>query len=113
MVDAQVLTPLDARSIIGTEPDQDSIMCYQLPGEITKDGLPIRGGTDINPSDCSFAGLIYPKILSAPGDADVVDVAGARFRTPAPRSAPGGGGLGPGGRRDDGVNSGTEGHAGG
>ena len=63
MVDRQVLTPLDARSIIGTEPDQDSIMCYQLPGEITKDGQPIRGGTDINQSDAAFAGLIYPKAL--------------------------------------------------
>src|SRR5215212_7552272 len=66
MVDAQVLTPLDATTIIGTEPDQDSIMCYQLPGEITKDGAPIRGGTDINDSDARFAGLIYPKILTAP-----------------------------------------------
>jgi hypothetical protein len=66
MVDQQVLTPLDATTIIGTEPDQDSIMCYQLPGEITKDGEPIRGGTDINDSDARFAGLIYPTVLTAP-----------------------------------------------
>jgi hypothetical protein len=63
MVDQQVLTTLDATSTIGTEPDQDSIMCYQLPAEITKDGEPIRGGTDINDSDARFAALIYPKPL--------------------------------------------------
>lgn len=63
MVDQQVLTPLEDFSIIGTEPDQDSIMCYQLPGEITYDGKPIIGGTDINATDYKFAGTIYPKVL--------------------------------------------------
>ncbi|GAA3672543.1 hypothetical protein GCM10023081_08610 [Arthrobacter ginkgonis] len=63
MVDQQVLTPLGASSIIGTEPDQDSIMCYQLPGDITHDGQPIVGGLDINETDAAFAGLIYPKVL--------------------------------------------------
>jgi len=60
MVDAQVLTPLQDASIFGTPADQDSIMCYQLPGQITRDGQPIRGGADINPTDASFATLIYP-----------------------------------------------------
>lgn len=60
-VDQQVLTALDDTSIMGTPPDQDSIMCYQLPGEITTNGQPIRGGTDINQTDFSFAGTIYPK----------------------------------------------------
>ena len=60
MVDAQVLTPLSDRSIFGTAADQDSIMCYQLPGQITTDGQPIRGGLDINTTDAGFAGLIYP-----------------------------------------------------
>jgi hypothetical protein len=83
MVDQQVLTPLDARTIIGTEPDQDSIMCYQLPGEITRDGQPIRGGTDIIQSDAAFAGLIYPKVLRAAEAA----TAGTAARPPAPRSA--------------------------
>ncbi|MGX1162108.1 astacin (peptidase family M12A) [Arthrobacter sp. SLBN-100] len=64
-VDQQVLTPLGGNSIIGTEPDQDSIMCYQLPGEITYDGQPIRGGLDINATDYLFAGTIYPKVLHA------------------------------------------------
>ncbi|MBO3463222.1 M12 family metallopeptidase [Aetokthonos hydrillicola Thurmond2011] len=58
---AQVLTPLDEASLVGTPVDQTSIMCYQLPGLITKDGNPILGGTDINPTDYTFAGKIYPK----------------------------------------------------
>jgi len=62
MVDQQVLTPLSEDSIMGTPPDQDSIMCYQLPGSITKDGQPIRGGLDINATDHTFAGDIYPKV---------------------------------------------------
>ncbi|NAZ84773.1 zinc metalloprotease [Kineococcus indalonis] len=68
MVDQQVLTPLDSRSIIGTEPDQDSIMCYQLPGDITRDGRPIPGGMDINQTDSAFAGLIYPRTLRSPDE---------------------------------------------
>lgn len=57
----QVLTPLDERSIMGTPADQTSIMCYMLPGSITRDGRPIRGGSDINSTDYGFAGRIYPK----------------------------------------------------
>jgi hypothetical protein len=60
-VDQQVLTALDESSLMGTPVDQDSIMCYQLPGSITKNGQPIRGGTDINQTDYGFAGRIYPK----------------------------------------------------
>jgi len=60
-VDQQVLTPLDDRSIMGTPPDEDSIMCYQLPGEITRDRRPIRGGADINETDYRFAARIYPR----------------------------------------------------
>jgi hypothetical protein len=60
-VAAQVLTPLKDASLMGTPADQTSIMCYQLPGMITKDGKPITGGIDINPIDCKFCGSIYPK----------------------------------------------------
>lgn len=60
-VDQQVLTPLDENSILGTPADETSIMCYQLPGAITKDGDPILGGTDINDTDYAFAGRLYPK----------------------------------------------------
>jgi len=64
-VDAQVLTPLDDASIMGTSPDQTSIMCYQLPGEITKNGQPIVGGTDINSTDRAFCLRIYPQAGAA------------------------------------------------
>jgi hypothetical protein len=60
MVDQQVLTPLDERSIMATPADQTSIMCYQLPAEITRDGRPIVGGSDINGTDRIFARRIYP-----------------------------------------------------
>ena len=70
-VNAQVLTPLDERSLMSTPPDQTSIMCYQLPGSITRDGRPILGGVDINPTDFGFAGRIYPRTGNAPAqDAD-------------------------------------------
>lgn len=62
MVDQQVLTPLDERSIFGTPTDQTSLMCYQLPGVITIDGQPILGGTDINATDRAFARRIYPPV---------------------------------------------------
>jgi hypothetical protein len=65
-VDQQVLTPLDEASLLDTPPDQDSIMCYQLPGQITINGQPIRGGTDINASDAAFAHSIYPPVTPTP-----------------------------------------------
>jgi hypothetical protein len=64
-VKQQVLTSLDSKSIMGTQPDEDSIMCYQLPGSITRDGVPIKGGLDINVSDEAFCARIYPKAGSA------------------------------------------------
>jgi hypothetical protein len=67
MVDQQVLTPLDDRSIMGTPADEDSLMCYQLPGSITRDGQPIRGGADINATDAAFCGRIYPQTGAAAG----------------------------------------------
>jgi hypothetical protein len=57
----QVLTPIEEASIRGTIADSKSIMCYQIPGEITKDGKPIVGGLDIDKSDYAFASQIYPK----------------------------------------------------
>ena len=61
-VEEQVLTPLVKKSIMGTtEADPLSIMCYQLPGEIMKDGKPVPGGTDINANDFAFAKSLYPK----------------------------------------------------
>jgi hypothetical protein len=39
-------------------------MCYQIPGELTRDGKPIIGGKDIDASDAAFAARIYPKKLA-------------------------------------------------
>ena len=58
----QVLTPLEDSSIFGTtNTDSESIMCYQMPGTITKDGNTVIGGSDINEQDYEFAGKVYPK----------------------------------------------------
>lgn len=63
----QVLTPLAAKSIMGTtEADPLSVMCYEVPGIITKDGKPIVGGRDINANDYRFAGSVYPKKIRRP-----------------------------------------------
>lgn len=57
----QVLTPLEESSLLGIPANPKSIMCYQIPGELTKNGKPILGGRDIDPSDAEFARRIYPK----------------------------------------------------
>jgi hypothetical protein len=61
-VDDQVLMPLDEASIMGTaEADPLSIMCYQIPGTLMKDGKAVPGGRDITRIDAAFAGSLYPK----------------------------------------------------
>jgi hypothetical protein len=75
-VRAQVLTPIEESSLRGTTPDPKSIMCYQIPGQLTKDGNPIIGGKDIDKTDADFAATIYPKKQSAP--AAKAKAAGAR-----------------------------------
>jgi len=82
-VDQQVLTPLDEKSLMATPPDQTSIMCYQLPGSITRDGKPILGGTDINATDYAFAARLYPKKGASEAD-------GAAATAMAPASLDGG-----------------------
>jgi len=57
-----VLTPIEDSSLLGTpHADPRSIMCYQIPGTITKDGKPIIGGKDIDKKDYAFAASVYPK----------------------------------------------------
>lgn len=66
MVRAQVLTPIEESSLRGTtKADPKSIMCYQIPGQVTKSGNPIVGGLDIDKSDYAFMAAIYPKLTSA------------------------------------------------
>ncbi|MER9924440.1 M12 family metallopeptidase [Mesorhizobium sp. M0048] len=61
-VEQQVLTPIEDGSLLGTpRADSNSIMCYEIPGEITKSGDPIAGGTDIDELDYEFANSVYPK----------------------------------------------------
>jgi len=62
----QVLTPIEDATIKGTTADPRSIMCYQIPGEITINGKPIIGGLDIDVSDYAFAASIYPKSTGGP-----------------------------------------------
>ncbi|HEY0558113.1 MAG TPA: M12 family metallopeptidase [Thermoanaerobaculia bacterium] len=70
----QVLTPIEEVSLLHTaHADPDSIMCYQIPGEITVDGQPILGGTDIDPMDYEFMSSIYPKPDAGPDAISVPD----------------------------------------
>jgi hypothetical protein len=83
----QVLTPLSRSSILGTtEADPDSIMCYQVPGSITRDGEPIAGGEDINPRDHAFAARIYPRAPKPAKPAPSKSARAGRKATAAPEA---------------------------
>ncbi|MBG0792242.1 peptidase M12 [Methylocystis sp. H62] len=61
-VEQQVLTPIEESSLLGTpRADSNSIMCYEIPGEVTQSGDPIVGGVDIDELDYEFAASVYPK----------------------------------------------------
>jgi hypothetical protein len=67
MVRSNVLTPLEDSAIIATPvADETSVMTYQLPGAITKDGRPIVGGPRINSTDLEFMQKIYPATVQPP-----------------------------------------------
>lgn len=84
MVKAQVLTPISASSLLGTPlSDQNSIMCYQIPGTITKNGKPIVGGLDIDKSDFAFMGTIYPKLSKTTAKASGKSAGKAKKKTSA------------------------------
>ena len=77
----QVLTPLDDAMLWKTSAsDGNSIMCYQIPAALTKNGVAITGGTDIDPSDADFIAMVYPgapHAAAAPvASADVADASG-------------------------------------
>lgn len=70
MVQLQVLTPLEDGSLISTtHADPKSIMCYHIPGFLTKTGEPILGGSDIVRTDHDFTGKIYPAQKKKPAAA--------------------------------------------
>lgn len=60
MTDEQVFANLPESELMGTDPDEESIMAYQFSGECTLDHLPIVGGARINPRDFAFMGSVYP-----------------------------------------------------
>lgn len=83
----QVLTPIEESSLWGSgHSDPNSIMCYQIPGAITKDGKPIPGGTDIDEQDFAFMEKIYPKTVVAAGRTG--DRAGERAGAAPPQVDP-------------------------
>lgn len=59
----QVLTPLSDSALISTaQADPNSIMCYWLPASIMKDGVAVKGGTDIDDQDAQFVASLYHKL---------------------------------------------------
>lgn len=61
-VRAQILTPLEERSLMNPSPaDVTSIMCYQFPGSITKNGQAIPGGMDFSAADKTYFAKTYPR----------------------------------------------------
>jgi Astacin (Peptidase family M12A) len=88
-VRAQVLTPLEKGSLLGTATaDARSIMCYQIPGEITKSGEPIVGGTDIDKWDRQFVALIYPKPKAKPKPKSKANAKAKGVRKPSRKGRP-------------------------
>ena len=82
-MDLQVLTPVNEVSLIGTpHTDVTSIMCYDLPASIMKDGKAVVGGKDINANDAAFMAKLFPKKGKA-----VKKVVGGRKKTAAKKGA--------------------------
>jgi hypothetical protein len=74
----QVLTALSDADLTALPADVLSIMCYNLPPEITVDGKPIPGGMDIDDEDFSLAVKLYPKSGTGGGGGDGGKPAGSR-----------------------------------
>ena len=69
-VRAQILTPLPASSLWASiSPGRQSIMTYQIPGAVTKSGVAIPGGLDIDQLDHEFLGKVYPQPAAMLGTA--------------------------------------------
>lgn len=65
----QILTPLEQSSLLMPEmssADVHSIMAYEFPGDVTRDGRPIPGGRKIDAEDAAYAAKIYPKPAAPP-----------------------------------------------
>lgn len=68
MIRQQILTPIEESSLLsfGTVAEDVSIMAYQFPGRLTKDGRPISGGMDFSDLDKKVAGQLYPLVVNPP-----------------------------------------------
>jgi hypothetical protein len=62
----QVFDPLNPASIRASAPDTRSVMCYDFPASITKNGQAIPGGSGIDLLDGQFVATIYPKPTAPP-----------------------------------------------
>jgi hypothetical protein len=51
LVDQNILTPINESTLVGSDPEEQSIMCYQFDGDLTIDNVPILGGTDLTERD--------------------------------------------------------------
>jgi hypothetical protein len=59
---SNVLEPLELSSIMASAlADEQSLMCYWLPGSIMTNGVAVRGGNDISSTDREHAVKVYPK----------------------------------------------------
>lgn len=66
-IDQQVLTPLQTTGMRGTvAAEEDSVMGYPFSAALTRDGRPIRGGSDITPTDAAFMSTVYPGSIAPP-----------------------------------------------
>jgi hypothetical protein len=66
MVNQNILTPIDESQLVGSDPEEQSIMCYQFDGDLTIDGKPIIGGTDLTNRDKVAIAKIYPGRVTLP-----------------------------------------------
>jgi hypothetical protein len=66
----QILTPIDEGSLLAgvssPHADATSIMAYQMPGECTRSGQPIPGGTTLDAIDKEVIGKAYPLAVPPP-----------------------------------------------
>lgn len=66
MIRQQILTPIEESSILtgGTGADETSIMAYQFPARLTKNGVAIPGGMDFSALDKKVIGDLYPMVVT-------------------------------------------------
>ncbi len=88
IVEQEVLTPLEECSILGsTGASYLSVMSWQIPAKITRDGRPIIGGRDIDPTDGEIVAGLYPRSSAAGVERGSCAARGDRPSTPSTSSS--------------------------